>query len=46
MEPTTRHRSIPSEVLRWLDRQLAWEQTLAELRDPALGAAIDDEVAA
>ena len=45
MVPATPHVSPSDSVaLRWLSRQLAWEQTLAELRDPHL--AERDEAAA
>jgi hypothetical protein len=48
MKQTTPHVSPAASVaLRWLGRQLAWERTLAELRDPeAPTSALDDEVAA
>ena len=40
------NQKFDSIALRWLRRQLAWEQTLAELRDPEATADVDDEVAA
>ena len=32
--------------LRWLSRQLAWEQTLADLREPTAEAIDGDDTAA
>ena len=47
MDPTAPHVAPSASVaLRWLGRQLAWERTLAELRDPTVDEPAEDDVAA
>jgi hypothetical protein len=48
MSTTPRVSYLPgtNPGLRWLSRQLAWEQRLSVLREPATGAPAEDDTAA
>ena len=48
MSTTPRVSYLPgtNPGLRWLSRQLAWEQRLTDLREPTTGALAEDDTAA
>ena len=48
MSTTPRVSYLPgtNPGLRWLSRQLAWEQRLTDLREPVTGALAEDDTAA